>query len=121
MDFEGGSRVTNDPDDPGGLTKYGLSQKYNPDLDIATLTEAQAKEIYKERYWDKVNGDELPYPYDLIVADTAVNLGVHLALRFKEMCSSPEGYHMNRIFYYKTKGILACNLAILIGLRPMIT
>lgn len=102
MDFEGGSRQTNDPDDPGGLTKYGISRKAYPDEDIAHLTESRAKELYKRDYWDKVNGDELPYPWDMIMADAAVNCGVSRAKHFKEMCSSPEGFHMGRIFYYKT-------------------
>ncbi len=44
---EGGSRVTDDPDDRGGLTRYGISQRSYPDLDIRNLTEDQAKEVYK--------------------------------------------------------------------------
>lgn len=102
MDFEGGSKQTNDPDDPGGLTKYGISQKAYPNEDITNLTIDRAKALYKRDYWDKVNGDELPYPWDMIMADTSVNCGVSRAVSFKEDASSPEEFHMGRILYYKT-------------------
>lgn len=46
------------PKDPGGETKFGLAKKYNPDLDIKNLTLDQAKNIYKERYWDKYKLDQ---------------------------------------------------------------
>ena len=38
---EGG--LSNHPDDPGGLTKYGISQRSYPTLNIATLTLANAE------------------------------------------------------------------------------
>lgn len=41
---EGG--YVNDPDDPGGETKYGISKRSYPDLDIAALTVEQARDIY---------------------------------------------------------------------------
>lgn len=54
---EGGSKMTDDPDDPGGLTKFGISKVNNPDIDVANLTEEEARAIAKERYWDayKIN------------------------------------------------------------------
>jgi lysozyme family protein len=48
-----GSVYTNDPDDPGGETKYGISKRAYPDLDIFNLTESQALEIYERDYWIK--------------------------------------------------------------------
>lgn len=102
MDFEGGSKTTNDPDDPGGLTKYGISQKAYPNEDIATLSLERAKALYKRDYWDKVGGDEVAYPWDMIMADAAVNCGVSRAVHFKEEASSPEGFHMERLYYYKS-------------------
>jgi len=38
--------------DSGGLTRWGISQKAYPDLDIKNLTLEQAKSIYKKDYWD---------------------------------------------------------------------
>jgi lysozyme family protein len=103
MQFEGGSRYTNDPDDPGQGTKYGLSQRANPDLDIVNLTEQQAQEIYLQRYWTPLGCDESPYPWDMVVFDTGVNLGVKRALALKEKAETPADFHMERITYY-------CNL-----------
>lgn len=51
MDAEGG--YVNDPDDPGGMTKYGISQRAHPDVDIKNLTIDGAKEIYRLEYWEK--------------------------------------------------------------------
>lgn len=64
------------PSDPGGETKYGISSKQYPDLDIKELTKEDAIRIYTEDYWAK-------YKYNLIrddslafkVLDMAVNLG----------------------------------------------
>ena len=103
MQFEGGSRYTNDADDPGGETKYGISKRSNPDLDIARLTKDQAKEIYRQRYWGPIGADDMPYPWDMIVADAAVNMGVSRAVGLKGKAATPCEFHMERIAYY-------CNL-----------
>lgn len=71
---EGG--YVNDPVDRGGATKYGISQKAYPKLDIANLTEAQAREIYKRDYWDKIGADALPENLRELAFDAAVNQGV---------------------------------------------
>lgn len=42
---EGGE--SNDPADPGGLTKYGISQRAHPTVNISALTENDAIEIYR--------------------------------------------------------------------------
>ena len=52
MEWEGG--YVNDKDDRGGETKYGISQKAHPDVDIKNLTKEEAKKIYKHKYWDKL-------------------------------------------------------------------
>ena len=66
-------KETNDPNDPGGLTRFGISQKYNPDVDVANLTLEQAKEIYLNRYWIPAGCDEAPYPMDICLFDARVN------------------------------------------------
>ena len=69
--------LSNDPDDTGKLTKYGISQKTYPNKDIVNLSLDRAKELYKRDYWDKVKGDAI---YSQKVAesifDFAVNGGV---------------------------------------------
>lgn len=43
---------TNDPDDPGGETKYGICRRDHPTVDIANLTLDGAVAILKAEYWD---------------------------------------------------------------------
>ena len=64
---------TDDPDDLGGYTRFGLSQRAHPDLDIRTITLPGAIERYKERYWDGHACDELEMPKAIAVFDTYVN------------------------------------------------
>lgn len=46
---EGG--YVNNPADPGGETRYGISKRSYPNLDIAALTLDQAEAIYKKDFW----------------------------------------------------------------------
>lgn len=71
----------NDPKDPGGETKYGISKKGHPELDIKELTLAKALEIYYKDYW-LLYGTGLPFPNDVLMFDTAVNMGGRAARRF---------------------------------------
>jgi lysozyme family protein len=71
--WEGG--LVDHPSDPGGLTNFGIAQRSHPNVDIRNLTEEGAKEIYREDYWNKVHGDELPPAVALAVMDYAVNSG----------------------------------------------
>jgi lysozyme family protein len=90
--FEGGYDTT--PGDRGNWTggvvgrgvlrgtKYGISAAAYPDVDIASLTLAEAKAIYQRDYWAKINGDLLDPRVALIVFDAAVNNGVGMAIRW---------------------------------------
>lgn len=79
---EGG--YTNDPADSGGATKYGITigdyRRYiksdaTPN-DVKTLTQAQAKTIYKSKYWDAVGGDSLPDGVDNACFNYGVLAGI---------------------------------------------
>jgi lysozyme family protein len=74
MQHEGG--YSNDPLDPGGETRYGISKRAYPHLKIAELTMTQAAEIYRKDYWDAIRADELPPYLRLPMFDCAVNQGV---------------------------------------------
>jgi lysozyme family protein len=82
MKDEGG--YSNDPDDAGGPTKYGITiadvRKYiKKDAtaeDVKALTEDEAKVIYKQRYWDALNCDNLPSGVDYTCFDYGVNSGI---------------------------------------------
>ncbi len=83
---EGGARIVNDPKDPGGLTKYGISKRAYPNIDVANLTEEEAKEIYKRDYWDRIRGDEISLQAVAEnIFDTAVNMGVRTASRLAQL------------------------------------
>lgn len=76
---EGG--YVNDPQDPGGETKYGISKRSYPNEDIPNMTLERSKMLYKRDYWDKIKGDELPSVLASFVFDAAVNQGVDPAIR----------------------------------------
>ncbi len=71
--LEGG--YVNDPNDPGGETKYGISKRYNPGIDIKSLTLDQARTIYLNKYWTPAGCDNLPYPIDMVTFDRSVLYG----------------------------------------------
>jgi lysozyme family protein len=77
---EGG--YVNDPRDPGGETKFGISKRAYPGLDIKSLTLADAKAIYKRDYWDRARCDDLPHGVAFDVFDAAVNSGPGQAIRW---------------------------------------
>lgn len=89
----------NDPDDPGGSTRWGISQRYHQDVDVLRLTREQAIEIYRREYWNP-NCQELPWPISALHFDTCVNPGVAHARRFLEVAKSPADYSMRRVAWY---------------------
>jgi lysozyme family protein len=79
---EGG--FSNDPDDAGGATNFGITiadvRKYiNKDAtaqDVRNLTIDQAKSIYKSKYWDALGCDDLSSGVDYTCFDYGVNSGL---------------------------------------------
>ena len=70
---EGG--YVNDPADPGGETKYGISKRSYPHLDIKNLTKEQAATIYHKDWWLKYRYGEIT---DLNVATKVLDLSVNM-------------------------------------------
>lgn len=77
--WEGG--LSDHESDRGGLTKYGISQRAYPDVDILNLTEEQAAEIYERDYWLPIQGDSLPEFVAFVLFDHAVNSGPRAAVK----------------------------------------
>ena len=86
--YEGG--VSDHPDDPGGLTNKGVTQrvysayragKNLTDRSVRELTETELQDIYRKQYWAQVGGDDLPAGLDLIMFDYAVNSGAGKAVK----------------------------------------
>ena len=66
----------NDHDDPGGATKYGISQKAYPALNISALTLEEAQKIYFFNYWRKGKFEQISDENIAIqLFDLSVNLG----------------------------------------------
>lgn len=76
---EGG--YVNDPRDPGGETKFGISRRQYPGEDIAGMTLERAKVIYLRDYWGPAACDAVPEALKFDVFDTAVNSGVVATIR----------------------------------------
>lgn len=74
---EGG--YVNDPRDPGGETKYGISKRSYPKLDIKNLTLDQAKVIYKADFWGPLPKVDDRVRFHLF--DLAVNSSVRRAVQ----------------------------------------
>ena len=102
---EGG--YVNDPDDAGGETYMGISRKFNPNVKFWKVIDeiksknknitnkemnailkknnsiiGEIKNIYKNKYWDKLYLDNLnSQKVAEELFDTAVNMGVNVAIK----------------------------------------
>src|SRR5687767_6587415 len=72
-DVEG--KFSDDPDDPGGLTKWGIAARSHPEVINPNFSREDAVDIYRVKYWDKAHSADLSWPYDLLIFDMAVNMG----------------------------------------------
>ena len=77
---EGG--YSNDPNDPGGETNWGISKRSYPNVDIKNLTRDGAKVIYQTDFWDRIVADQLPDSVMYQLFDFAVNSGIETAGRY---------------------------------------
>ncbi len=71
---EGGAKITRDPVDPGGVTKYGISQRSHPDVDVENLTYDQARDIYLAVYIKQPRLHLIDHPQ---LAEVLIDFGVH--------------------------------------------
>jgi len=78
--WEGG--YDNDPNDPGGETKFGIDKRSHPEEDIKNLTKDRAAEIYYESYWVKFQCEYLPKYVGEVVMNISVNAGPARAARW---------------------------------------
>lgn len=80
LGHEGG--YVNDPKDPGGETKFGISKRTYPTLDIKNLTRDQAVAIYRRDFWDAAGMGLLSPVIGFQMLDGAVNSGIDRATRW---------------------------------------
>jgi hypothetical protein len=88
LQYEGG--FSDHPQDPGGATMKGVTQavydawrkKGNlPTQSVRYISDQEVGAIYRDQYWDRISGDDLPSGIDFAVFDFAVNSGVSRAAR----------------------------------------
>ena len=80
IEKEGG--YSDDPQDSGGKTKYGISQSSYPNLNILTLTLEDAKNIYFKDFWvaykcEQIKNEDLVSLY----FNSCVNMGGRQAVK----------------------------------------
>ena len=106
--IEGG--YVNDPTDRGGETKYGISKKSYPHLDIKNLTLEQAQQIYWEDFW-KASGSHHMIKYELALElfDTGVNMGQGIARKFLQQALNLMNRNQYNFPDLKVDGIVGPN------------
>lgn len=82
LSHEGG--YVNLASDPGGETKWGISKRSYPHLNIKELTRQDAIAIYERDFWQRVQGEKLPRPFAFQALDAAVNHGIGNAVRWMQ-------------------------------------
>ena len=82
LKHEGG--FVDHPEDPGGATNKGITHRtYSEFLgrpledvdELKSIPDEHVEMIYKQGYWDKVKGDDLPGGVDFCTFDWGVNSG----------------------------------------------
>jgi lysozyme family protein len=118
---EGG--FSNDPKDPGNWTggrpgvgilkgtKFGLSARTYPDLDIEHLTVEQAKAVYRRDWWDRLDAPSLPPAFVYQMWDFAVNAGWGNAVRcMQRAAAAADDGHIGAITLAAVKALAAHDL-----------
>ena len=85
---------SDDPDDTGGATKYGVSLKFlrstNTDInddgtvdrnDVLAVTPEIQKTLFKHNFWDNLNLDGWPARVAIVFYDSSVNAGAKQSVK----------------------------------------
>jgi lysozyme family protein len=81
---------SDNPRDPGGVTQLGVTQRAWEEwvgqpvtvADMKALRPETVKPFYRVKYWDAINGDNLPSGIDYAAFDLSVNSGSSRAARY---------------------------------------
>lgn len=90
LTYEGG--YTNHPNDPGGPTNWGITikdaQMYWRPLataaDVRAMPKSVAIDIYRQKYWAKMDCDNRPAGVDFVDFDLGVNSGTGRTAQFRK-------------------------------------
>ena len=104
--------ISDDPNDAGGLTIWGISSRSHKKavlemkklIDEGKKNEAFeiCKKIYFEVYWLKAECQHMEYPLNIVIFDTAVNMGRNRAKQLYDeaLGSGWRGYLLLRLYTY---------------------
>ena len=93
---EGGSKITKDPQDAGGTTRWGISQRAYPNEDIENLTRKDAEELYYSDYWIPSKAEQVPAQIREIYFDMVVNCGRRGAVKvLQQACNGKNNYKID--------------------------
>lgn len=95
--LEGGDALVHDT---GGKTRFGISSRSHPTINIDNLTRQAAIDIYREEYWLPAGCEMMRWPFNLIVFDAAVNEGVSAAVKMRLACYNWAEMLMERVKHY---------------------
>lgn len=76
--------ISDDPNDSGGLTKWGIASKWYPQVKNQDFSRADAIDIYRKDFWMKCKCEQLPSPLAFVLGDCAVNQGQSTAIRLMQ-------------------------------------
>lgn len=117
LKWEGG--FSNDKVDPGGKTKWGISDAGDGTIDglididrdgtgdvkVEALTKEEAIQVYYHAYWKPANCDKFDLPLAVAVFDTAVNCGVKRANKWLKESQDPKSFlNLRKLYYYRLVG-----------------
>ncbi len=99
--WEGG--FVNNPRDPGGATKYGITRatlarwrgKAVSVADVRNLTRKEADAIFRANYYDVVQGDYLPVQAAAVTYNGAVLHGPNRSVRFLQQAMNTLGIRVD--------------------------
>lgn len=119
------------PGDAGGPTRAGCTFRdvasirgINPatvrthEAQVALakgMTDAEMHAIYRKLYWQPVDGDALPYPLDMVLFDSAVNLGVTTSIVLLRLAMGRPVAPPSMADTMKTVGELGSNLPVVVS------
>ncbi len=98
LTLEGG--YVHHSDDHGGETRWGISKRSYPNVDIANLSKHGARQIYYRDFWTPVAQRVTDPAMRLLVFDAAVNHGLSRALKWAREFPTFHAYLANRLQFY---------------------
>lgn len=103
MELEGGGTLHTVEGDPGGMTKWGFSQRANPEVDIADLTKLDAMWLFEAKYWTplwcgQIEHDQMAFE----VVEFAFNAGFTPSIRAaQQTLNAVWGIEQDGVSYYE--------------------